>query len=177
MDDLWNACLQTIKEEVTWYASITKSNPEKIMREMRKGVRPISLQQPIGGQAGLSPAALLFAALCQLKGQLGPIEHGTTQGISKGQKADLRSVWAFVPSAERPACSPPGRGHAQQFAGKLANAVCKLPQEISLHFFHGYPLIGKIVGRTGLLRGYGNAIVAPLAAEFVKAAMAAMADG
>ncbi len=36
-----------------------------------------------------------------------------------------------------------------------------------------HPLCGKVPGRVELLKGYGNAIVPPLAAEFVKAYMEA----
>jgi DNA (cytosine-5)-methyltransferase 1 len=35
----------------------------------------------------------------------------------------------------------------------------------------GFPLCEKIEGRAALLKGYGNAIVPPLAAEFIQAMM------
>jgi DNA (cytosine-5)-methyltransferase 1 len=40
-----------------------------------------------------------------------------------------------------------------------------------------FPLADGISGRMGLLRGYGNAIVPPLAAEFVMAFMESMPEG
>ena len=36
---------------------------------------------------------------------------------------------------------------------------------------NGFPLSGGVIGRKTLLKGYGNAIVPQLAAEFVKAFM------
>jgi len=33
------------------------------------------------------------------------------------------------------------------------------------------PLVSGVTGRVGKLRGYGNSIVAPLAAEFIKVVM------
>ena len=39
-----------------------------------------------------------------------------------------------------------------------------------------FPLADGIPGRVGLLRGYGNAIVAPLAAEFVKASLESLPE-
>lgn len=41
----------------------------------------------------------------------------------------------------------------------------------TIESFHGYPLAGKTIGRKQLLRGYGNAIVPQLAAEFIRAVM------
>ncbi|WP_050663598.1 DNA cytosine methyltransferase, partial [Roseovarius tolerans] len=40
-----------------------------------------------------------------------------------------------------------------------------------------FPLVDRISGRMGLLRGYGNAIVPPLAAEFVTAFLESLPEG
>jgi len=169
MDDLWNACLSEIKTEIETYATFTKTHPEEIMREMRKGINPTAFQRTAGGSDRLPEAALLFAALCELARKLGRVDHRQTPTISEEQKAVLRKVWESIPREVGVTCSPPGPGHAQQLAGKLRNAVRKLPPEAAQYFFNGFPLIGKTLGRVGLLRGYGNAIVPQVAAEFIKA--------
>jgi hypothetical protein len=60
---------------------------------------------------------------------------------------------------------PPTREEVERAwrAGLLAGAVI-LPAS---------PLCGKLEGRAAMLRGFGNSIVPPLAAEFIRAAMAA----
>jgi len=58
---------------------------------------------------------------------------------------------------------------AMRDLGLSENEIEEITQAMS-----GFPLAGKIPGRVMLLKGFGNAIVPELAAEFIKAYLAVM---
>ena len=169
MDDLWHACRSEIKEKVIAYAKATNTDPNQTMREMRKALWADSVRGAPGRQNSISPQALLFSALCELKGQLGNIERGAAPRFGDPQEAALRELRAVGPQDQGAPCSPYGWKYPQQLADELADVMRKLPPEAAYYFFDGFPLIGKIVGRVALLRGFGNAINPLQAAIFIQA--------
>lgn len=161
----WDACLREVAEKVTHYATETKDDPEQVLRTLRKHYATKAIQWSAGGSDSVPQTALLFAALCELKGKLGDFKHGEAQAVIKASGDMLRGVRQDAITA-RP---PLGQEYPQQLGDQLEDVVRQLPQESSQYLMHSFPLIGKIVGRVGLLRGYGNAIVPQVAAEFIKA--------
>lgn len=76
----------------------------------------------------------------------------------------------------QPATTSARHGHSTKSAGSWDNyAIAQCSDGKARRFEPGsFPLANGIPGRVGLLRGYGNAIVPQLAAEFIKAACEAM---
>jgi hypothetical protein len=135
---------------------------------VRQGNDPAEIWRTIGGRLGFPAASVLLALLCQYSGELGVVFYGAAPGGPEGREADLRAVRERRPFT----CSPPRRGLSEQSAGELTDLVSKVSQaHPSLAAFNGFPLSKGVSGRVGLLRGYGNAIVPQVAAEFVRATM------
>jgi DNA (cytosine-5)-methyltransferase 1 len=140
----------------------------EILSAVREGNDPAEIWRAIGGRLGFPAASVLLALLCQYSGELGVVFYGAAPGSPEVCEADLRAVRERRPFT----CSPPRRGLSEQQAGELRNLVSKLSQETALlQMFNGSPLAHGVSGRVGLLRGYGNAIVPQVAAEFVRATM------
>jgi DNA (cytosine-5)-methyltransferase 1 len=135
---------------------------------VREGNDPAEIWRAIGGRLGFPAASVLLALLCQYSGELGVVFYGAAPGSPEVCEADLRAVRERRPFT----CSPPRRGLSEQSAGELTDLVSKVSQaHPSLAAFNGFPLSKGVPGRAGLLRGYGNAIVPQVAAEFVRATM------
>lgn len=85
-------------------------------------------------------------------------------------EVDTRSITEIKPDELR------GFTQCHFFAGiagwPLALALAEVDPARPL--WAGFPLVAGQPGRVMLLRGYGNAIVPPLAAEFIKAALQAV---
>jgi hypothetical protein len=106
---------------------------------------------------------------------------GLAQGISRAgaevAREAVRVLWHGSPAA-RPSCE---RGLAGQQSGQSPDPVHLLSPVLAryaqaawncaypAHAAAVFPLIVGAPARVGRLRAYGNAIVGPLAAEFVKA--------
>lgn len=69
-------------------------------------------------------------------------------------------------------CTPQGRGPIEQYGRQLADTLSILSQTLAFAAEEAgmipFPLIKGVPNRMVKLRGYGNAIVPPLAAEFVR---------
>jgi len=59
---------------------------------------------------------------------------------------------------------------------QLSQVASQLPKETSKIIIHNFPIAHGIPGRVGLLRGYGNAIVPQVAAQFILASIEAAAS-
>jgi hypothetical protein len=62
-----------------------------------------------------------------------------------------------------------------QMTGRIMNyysgGQTEEEKEIVMDAIKGFPLAGKVPGRAALLKGFGNAIVPELAAEFIRAVL------
>jgi DNA (cytosine-5)-methyltransferase 1 len=166
--DGWTTCVATIENKVRAYAEATKANPSEVLRTLRKSYGEKAFRPAVGGSDMLSQEEILFAALCELPRKLGKFSDGQAQGFGEGEKTVLRGLREAVAVEVGTSRSSLGREHAQQFIRELNDAVSKMPQATA-RFLHSFPIIGMIKGRVGLLRGYGNAIVPQVAAEFIRA--------
>lgn len=162
----WNASLGEIKEKITAYATSTKTRPAQVLRTMRSDIQPQFLQWCAGGSISLQASAVLYTALCELSGELGEIVGGEASGITEASWHDVREVRIN----EEPTRASSGRGLSEQLTEELRDTMRELSPEVAPMILHSYPLAHGISGRVGLLRGYGNAIVPEVAAQFIQAA-------
>jgi hypothetical protein len=150
-------------------AAASEGVTREILREMRDGNDAPSVWRSLGGRYGFPQAAFLLAVLCQQSRELGGFFHCAPSGLGSDPEGILREL----PEDREAARPSPGRGHAQQRAEELGDALSLLPQVGALDIladFTGAPLSRGSFSRVGRLRAYGNAIVAPQATAFVEAA-------
>jgi hypothetical protein len=152
-------------EEVRNAAAAARRSGE-ILREMRGADVPEAVWFQVGMQIGFSEAALLFACLLEQQGQLGHFLDCATQGVTEECRFMLRSLRANSQLAG----ASQGREDSQQRVREFADSVRRLPQAPPL-VMNGWVLAHGSPARVGRLRGYGDGIVAEVAAEFVRAYM------
>ena len=155
------------KEALTNAANSTGFTTE-VLRQMRDGVCPAEIWSAIGRCVGFPETSILLAFLCEQSRELGRFFYGQTSGSAQEREAAMRAVHENWSSA----CTPQGREFFEQRAVEFRDAMPALPQESALlAVFNGFPLSTGVPARMGRLRGYGNAIVPQVAAEFVRATM------
>jgi DNA (cytosine-5)-methyltransferase 1 len=164
-----------LETQIAHYAKKTNGTTLEAVREMQHAFWSEAIQWDARGRIGILSPEILLAALCQLERELGGVLNSSPQSIIEAQREILFRVREYS-TKEATACPSQGRRYAQQFARELADALHELPHEDSLEAAQGvfdraggFPLTSKCPARTTLLRGYGNAIVPQVAAEFVKA--------
>jgi hypothetical protein len=146
---------------------------DEVLRAVRGGHGAFAVWQALGGCLGVSEATLLFACLCEQTGELGHVFNGPPSGIGEIREAGLREMRR----REAPARPSQGWQPSQQCAGQFRDALRKLSSESpqvagtisDLGAFNTFPLSRSATSRVGRLRAYGNAIVPPLAADFIGA--------
>ena len=133
----------------------------------------------VGRQDGVRQAPILFAFLRQLSAQGWPLAQSIPRTGEEVQEADLRGVRIGLPATR----APRQRGLAGQSTGEYSDALRILSSILARHAqaawgeaFDAYAADHFVLGhglpaRGGRLRGYGNAIVPQVAAEFIKAYM------
>jgi hypothetical protein len=135
-------------------------------------------QRADGGFDSLRETPFLLAFLRQLSGQGWRFQIGAERASSKESQTVLR-VLRFD---ENPAYSSRGRGLDEQRLGELADPLRELSQIVAHHVevcwgltgwknAGSFPLATGAQARVGRLRGYGNAIVAPVAQAFIESVM------
>jgi hypothetical protein len=143
---LWRACLERVRQKVSAASRYRRS--DQIVQALRESTRAEALRHPPGGSHGVSEARLLLAALCELEGELGAVIDGETPRSTQDGGVAMEL--------------------ARQLAGELADPMRVLSQA-GARCIGSFPLAHKFPKRVGLLRGYGNAIVPQVAAEFIRA--------
>lgn len=100
----------------------------------------------------VSPVASQY----QAEESVPPMRSGAVpDGIVRGLLQEVAQIWEAYVDSEG------GRKRGDVFRDAIS----------TIESFHGYPLAGKTIGRKQLLRGYGNAIVPQLAAQFILSVM------
>lgn len=171
-----------LKTQIVRHAKKTDSTAIETLREMQYAFWAEAIQWDSRGRIGLLSPEILLAALCQLERELGDFEFSSSQSIIKAQEAIMLRVRKGT--AKEAATCPPSRWeYAQQLAREFADALHELSHEKTLEAAQsifdralGFPLTTKCPARATLLRGYGNAIVPSVAAEFVKAAIESLIE-
>jgi len=165
-------------QEVERYANATQGSPIATVRALWNLVQqePPTFR-PVGERAGVSAAQILLTYLR---------EHDRHayggRAIGEGQevpKADLRSLRRD----ESDALAPHGRQPNEQRPGQHSDALRSLSYVLAQHAEEAWTshcrenarpaavLSHGECNRVGRLKGYGNAIVPPVAAEFIRAAL------
>jgi DNA (cytosine-5)-methyltransferase 1 len=164
-----------LETQITRYAKETNKTTIEVVREMQFAFWSEAIQWDARGRISLLSPEILLASLLQLERKLGGVEFCSSQGIISAQEAIMLRVREDAAKEATP-CSSHGWGYAQQLAREFADALYELSYENALEAAQdifdralGFPLTTKCPSRTTLLRGYGNAIVPQVAAEFVKA--------
>lgn len=175
----WNAFCKRIQKELT-DATDDQGVASKVLRTLWNSDGENTVQRTPGGSESLLGEALLFAALRELSGPMGGIPQDAAQGVPEGTDREvfgLRENPAQLATTSR---TSHRRELAGQFLGELGNRLLRMSHEeascdearTAYEILTAFPLAsGPTPGRVGILRGAGNAIVPPLAAEFVQAFM------
>ena len=146
---------------------------------LRSGHDPQEVWFALGGRFGFPVSTLLFAVLCKHQRELGFIHDGSSEGGEQDGSGFVREMRRIASQAAR---ASQGCELGQQFSEKLGDALSKLPQDSAPYMqlvgliasYNAGPLAHGVSGRVGRLRGYGNAIVPQVAAEFIRAVMEAI---
>jgi DNA (cytosine-5)-methyltransferase 1 len=164
-----------LETQITRYAKETNRTTIEVVREMQFAFWSEAIQWDARGRISLLSPEILLASLLQLERKLGGVEFCSSQGIISAQEAIMLRVREDAAKEATP-CSSHGWGYAQQLAREFADALYELSYENALEAAQdifdralGFPLTTKCPSRTTLLRGYGNAIIPQVAAEFAKA--------
>ena len=175
-----NSSIAELQEEIDAWSVETKSERAASLRVLRQalGAQAGSIWSA-GRLPGLHEAPFLLAFLRQLEEQGWAVPEGVALSCSQAAAERLRVLRigeaATGPSRER--------GLVGQPAGEPADAVHLLSSLLARHAYQawgdaysahaevGFPLGRDSVARVGRLRGYGNAIVAPVAQAFIESYM------
>jgi len=154
-----------------------QDNPGNALLDVWRSLAAETVQRSSGGLRSVQEAPILLAFLRQLSDQGWAFSESLPQPSQEATQDGMRVLWWQVPLAG----SPHQRGLDGQQAGEPSNAMRVLSSVLARHTQaawgetfdanarDAFPLAHGVAGRVGRLRAYGNAIVAPLAAEFIRA--------
>lgn len=154
----------------------TESNGTRaeILQALRNGNAPEAIWQSVGRCVSFQAATILLAVLCEQSWKLGQVGNGGAQSRPPNGETYVQSLRAISTYDAR----TPQRWYPdKQRSEELRNIVSELSQNspsfrelVTILNDHGpSPLSIKSPARVGRLRGYGNAIVPQVAAEFIEA--------
>jgi DNA (cytosine-5)-methyltransferase 1 len=171
----WSESVENVKERTLNHAEETRSGTSEVLRALREATEQEAIRERVGGYDAIQGATILLFALLQLEGQMGQVIERDAPGVSKDGGVCVPALRSEAEGVARP---PQERRLDGQQTGELHDIVSALSQELAQRHEEaaqvavacmGSPLVGKIPGRMGLLRGYGNAIVPEVAEVFVRA--------
>ena len=171
------------EEGLKSYAEAAQTRPEEVLRNLCIALaEKAQLERQAGGYGDVSEAALLLAFVCQLAAQGWQLAQHLPLSRPQEPPRGMRMLWDH----EAVAGASRQRGLDGQLAGEPADLVHLLSpllardahqawgEAIAADAEIGFPLGTGSPARVGRLRGYGNAIVPQVAAEFVTAFMQAL---
>ncbi len=166
-----------LEKEINDHAASTKSRPGEALSLLWHSLVEETLRGDTGGLRSISSPPILLSFLRELSNQGWAFSESVLRASEETKEALVRSLWWEKPASR----SSHQRGLEGQCADKSANPVCVLSSILARHaqapwgeavaaYATGsFPLAAGVKQRVGLLRGYGNAIVPQVAAEFIQA--------
>ena len=161
-------------EEIVNYANSCGSDTDEAMRVLREAIPAQARreEQPVGMRFQLHETALLLDFLFCVDAARDRAANSrcVSEEVDEARGRIVRSMWAHG-EAGRPSCE---RRPYEQLSGEPANPMLALSfvlARLAAAYREAARDANASAGRVGRLRGYGNAIVPPLAAEVIKAFM------
>lgn len=176
-------CITEAWEEIKSVCDAQKTRPGEALQQLRLSYgAQIKRFEKTRGFDSIYPTPVLLAFVRELWRKGRQISESLPLLGEEAEKGLLRSLWGFGSSTG----SPRERGLDEQQTGEPADIVRILspilaryasqawPDAYKAYAEIGFPLGADIQARVARLRGYGNAIVPQVAAEFIKAFMGAV---
>ena len=181
MDDVLSELIAKAIQGVEDYAAITGTRPEEVLRNLWEANGKETIQREIARPWSVFKDEVLWTIL-RGKGSVGeksePKHTGQQKKITEADRRMLRDLQSQIESEHPSLRWKPAEQRQQEPANLVSELSQFLAQCEQAHGEYsarknegGFPLAGKCVGRVGLLRGYGNAIVSEVAAEVIRAYM------
>jgi hypothetical protein len=188
--------LRMVENEVVNYAKASKRNAGQVVRDLRNHYAAEANQRKTARLLDFHAPEVLLAFLCQLTSQRWKFSDALRHPSETVSGREVRGVWmpgeSACPSYQRELEGQPGSEYPdslQELSSLLAYAAsCAWGQSYEAHATECFPLTNALPrkhdwsakwtkddarrakrNRIGRLKGYGNAIVPQLAAEFVGA--------
>jgi hypothetical protein len=164
------------EQEVIAYAEAEKCRPAEVLRAVQNAVAAQTVWQEPGGFFGIREAEVLLPYLLELESRIE--DGGTSRTVKEASRSGMRGL--------RPDDGAARASHRwrsdEQRAIEHSNPLHSLSWVLARNARSAFeavrstdaktlPLLARnIPARVGRLRGYGNAIVPQVAAEFIRAA-------
>ena len=181
MDDLRPESLKELEKEIKNHAASNKIYTGKALHDVwMQNAEETIRDWAVGGLHRVYEKTVLLAFMCKLQKQGWAFSESLSQSSKKIQEGILRSVRVNPGEQKETAHS----SHQSRLAGQPAepsNSLLELsqilarysrqawPETDAVNALSNFPLTKRISGRVGILRGAGNSIVPPLAAQFIQA--------
>lgn len=168
---LRDSCVEEIEEEIS-NAGIAESDAREALRDLWIEFAETAIQRQAGGFNSFHEAPLLLTFLRELARKGWQFLDDLPPSCWQTPEAGLRELRQITPKAARPSRRLQPR---EQHSRKSTDAVSVMSQILARKAQESdmmpHPLAHGATQRVGRLRGYGDAIVAPLAQAFVEAYM------
>ncbi len=166
--------VEEIEKEIAHHAATTSTDPRTALRDLQLSLSA----QVFAGQTGLQSSAFLLSFLRQLSEQGWSFAESFSRTRTEIPATSLRGVRNCETSARAPRRRRLDEQRVTQSSNTLhflSSILARAAQAVwgqtyATNAAATFPLAVGVPNRVGRLRGYGNAIVPQVAAEFLKAA-------
>lgn len=180
MADVRTIFFAQVSQEITRYATLTRTDPDQILRLVQESTDPSSIpKREAGGQNRFLEAEILLPFLRDISSTYNNISAIEVCGTEKSTEFDTVTLRNLRDTIEAE-CSSYRRESSEQFPDESPTSLRPLSfflarcgkacgYQQSRQDAANFPLSNKTTGRVMALRGFGNAIVPQVASEFIQA--------